>query len=156
MTSYDTDVIAWANEQATLLRAGRFAQLDIAHLADEIESVGRVEISRFESRVGELLAHLLAWQHLHEKRTNDLRARIAARRARIERDLRRTPSLTRALADTDSWRRVWEDAVLASVADAAARRYGLPPVCPWVTPNQIPKACPWTVAQVRDDTFFPE
>ena len=34
--SYDTDVIAWANEQARLLRAGRFDALDIEHIADEI------------------------------------------------------------------------------------------------------------------------
>ena len=30
---YDTDVIAWANRQAALLRAGRFAELDIDHIA---------------------------------------------------------------------------------------------------------------------------
>jgi hypothetical protein len=28
-TSYETDVIAWANEQAVLLRDGRLAEIDI-------------------------------------------------------------------------------------------------------------------------------
>lgn len=33
-TDYETDVIAWANEQARLLRAGLFSQLDIEHIAE--------------------------------------------------------------------------------------------------------------------------
>jgi hypothetical protein len=42
-TDYETDVIAWANEQARLLRAGLFSQLDIEHIAEEIEDVGKSE-----------------------------------------------------------------------------------------------------------------
>ena len=38
--SYDRDIVAWANEQARLLREGRFEALDIEHIADEIEDVG--------------------------------------------------------------------------------------------------------------------
>ena len=30
---YDRDIIAWANEQARLLRAGRLEQLDLEHRA---------------------------------------------------------------------------------------------------------------------------
>ena len=30
-TRYETDIIAWANEQAMLIRAGRFDQLDLTH-----------------------------------------------------------------------------------------------------------------------------
>jgi len=40
-TSYDSDVIAWAQEQANLLRSGQFSRLDIEHIADEIEDVGK-------------------------------------------------------------------------------------------------------------------
>jgi Domain of unknown function DUF29 len=32
---YDEDFYAWANEQAALLRAGRLAEADIAHIAEE-------------------------------------------------------------------------------------------------------------------------
>ena len=44
--SYDKDVILWSEEQARLLRAGRFAELDIEHLADEIEDVGKSDKRR--------------------------------------------------------------------------------------------------------------
>ncbi|MER2624118.1 MAG: DUF29 family protein, partial [Accumulibacter sp.] len=40
-TSYEADVVAWANEQASLLRAGRFELLDRDHIAEEIEDVGK-------------------------------------------------------------------------------------------------------------------
>ena len=32
---YDQDIVAWANEQAALLRAGRYELLDIEHIADD-------------------------------------------------------------------------------------------------------------------------
>jgi len=41
-TLYD-DVIAWANQQAALLRAGRWDLLDIDNIAEEIEDVGKGE-----------------------------------------------------------------------------------------------------------------
>ena len=36
---YDEDVLLWSQQQARFLREGRFAELDIEHLADEIEDV---------------------------------------------------------------------------------------------------------------------
>ena len=40
---YEDDVVAWAAEQAKLLREGQLEQLDIEHLAEEIEDVGKSE-----------------------------------------------------------------------------------------------------------------
>lgn len=42
-TKYETDVLAWANEQARLIRAGRFDLLDLKNIAEEIEDVGKSE-----------------------------------------------------------------------------------------------------------------
>ena len=47
---YDEDVILWAQEQARLLREGRFSELDIEHIADEIEDVGKSEKRELASR----------------------------------------------------------------------------------------------------------
>jgi len=41
--SYNGDIVAWANERARLLREGQFSQLDIEHIAEEIEDVGKSE-----------------------------------------------------------------------------------------------------------------
>ena len=40
---YDQDFHAWANEQVGLLRAGRLSEADIEHIAEEIESLGKIE-----------------------------------------------------------------------------------------------------------------
>ena len=58
---YDKDVLLWSQEQARLLRAGRFDELDIEHLADEIEDVGKSEKRELANRMAVLLAHLLKW-----------------------------------------------------------------------------------------------
>ncbi|MBP2171074.1 hypothetical protein J2125_004266 [Erwinia toletana] len=50
-TRYETDVLAWSTEQAALLRAGKFSQIDIEHIAEEIEDVGKSEKRELESRI---------------------------------------------------------------------------------------------------------
>ena len=57
---YDEDVILWSLEQARLLRGGQFSQLDIEHLADEIEDVGKSEKRELANRMSVLLAHTVS------------------------------------------------------------------------------------------------
>ena len=52
---YDEDFYAWANEQAALLRSGRLAEADIAHIAEEIESMGKTEKRELTNRLAVLL-----------------------------------------------------------------------------------------------------
>src|SRR5260370_26527028 len=40
-TTYEKDVVAWAKEQAQLLRSGQLSDLDVQHIAEEIEDVGK-------------------------------------------------------------------------------------------------------------------
>ena len=54
---YEDDVVAWASEQARLLREGRLDRLDIEHLAEEIEDVGKSEQRELANRMAVLLAH---------------------------------------------------------------------------------------------------
>ena len=39
MPDYNRDLIGWAQEQAALLRAGRLAEIDAEHIADEIAGI---------------------------------------------------------------------------------------------------------------------
>jgi len=60
MTSlYEADFYAWANQQAALLRSGKLSAADIAHIAEEIESIGKSEKRELVSRLTVLLLHLL-------------------------------------------------------------------------------------------------
>lgn len=142
-TRYDDDVVAWANEQARLLRAGRFDLLDIEHLADEIEDVGKSEQRELASRMAVLLAHLLKHQHQPERQGSSWQRTITEQRARIRRRLKKTPSLKGCLSDTDWWLDAWGDAV-----ELAARESGL-------DTTHFPLACPWTAAEILDDDWLP-
>jgi Domain of unknown function DUF29 len=44
MTSlYDRDFFEWTWQVARLLREGRFSEVDVEHLAEEIEDVGKID-----------------------------------------------------------------------------------------------------------------
>ena len=61
-TLYDRDFFAWSLEQVKLLRAGKLAEADIEHIAEEIETMGRTEQRELISRLSVLLLHRLKWR----------------------------------------------------------------------------------------------
>lgn len=127
MSTYDQDIIAWAAEQAQLLRDRQFGSLDIAHLADEIEAVAARERSEFAGRVAALLANMLSWPA--RQRGPGMQRAIAEQRNAIQRRLTRVPSLHGVLADPDWRAEIWSDAVIA--ATTATGRADWPARCPW-------------------------
>jgi uncharacterized protein DUF29 len=100
-TSYDKDVIRWSEQQVRLLRAGRLAELDIEHLADEIEDVGKSEKREFASRMAVLLAHLLKWSRQPMIRGKGWRSTIVDQRKRIALAIKATPSLKAVMRNPD-------------------------------------------------------
>lgn len=66
---YEQDVAAWAEQQAALIRAGQFERLDLVHIAEEIEDVGKSEQRELANRMAVLLAHLLKWQFQPERQS---------------------------------------------------------------------------------------
>jgi hypothetical protein len=139
---YDTDVIAWANRQAALLRAGRFGELDIEHIADEIEDVGKSEQRELANRMAVLLKHLIKWQFQPERRGNSWLRTIKEQRKGIARRLRRTPSLSVCLNDPEWWADAWGDAVSAASSEA-----GL---------GDLPEDCPWPGVKILDPEWVPD
>lgn len=142
-TTYEKDVVAWAKEQAQLLRAGKLADLDIEHIAEEIEDVGKSEQRELANRMAVLLAHLLKWQFQPERQCASWETTIHTQRKSIVRRIRKTPSLRTSLADSDWWADAWDDAVLE-----ASKETGL-------TDSRFPEVCPWTAEEVLDWSFFP-
>src|SRR3954465_6163867 len=70
MSDYDTDILLWSEHQAALLRgraAGELAndaELDWAHIAEEIQDVGSNRLHAVESLLIQALRHMLkaeAW-----------------------------------------------------------------------------------------------
>ena len=143
-TAYDKDVILWAEDQARLLRAGRFAELDIEHLADEIEDVGKSEKRELANRMAMLLAHLLKWSRQPENRTSNWRATIDDQRKRIALAIRETPSLQSVLRDTE-----WQEDMWLDARTRTRKETGL-------AEEDLPEVCPWSMDQAADGDFWPE
>jgi len=101
---YETDVVAWSERQAALLRrvaAGESIndQIDWPNIIDEVETVGRSERSALRSDIATVLEHLIK---LQASPATDPRARwrTSIRRARIaiQKTLKDNPSLRPVVA----------------------------------------------------------
>ena len=138
---YQDDIVVWANEQARLIRAGRFDLLDVEHIAEEIEDVGKSEQRELSSRMAVLLAHLLKWEFQPERRGVRLGRLIREQRKAVARRLEKTPSLKPELQDAGWWEAVWGDAVSLVLSEVE-----LP---------DLPENCPWGVDEILDLGFYP-
>lgn len=58
-TLYDTDFAEWSARTAELVRAGRLDEVDLAHVAEEIEDLGKSERRALVSQLQRVVAHLL-------------------------------------------------------------------------------------------------
>lgn len=134
-TNYSTDVVAWANEQARLIRAGRFELLDREHVAEEIEDVGKSEQRELASRMAVLMAHLLKWQYQPDRRGASWEKTIRAQRKEITYGLDETPSLVPKLQETRWLDMVWAKAIAQAVAETNLDCF--PEICPWIIETEI-------------------
>ena len=140
-TAYQTDVIAWANEQAAFIRMGKFDQLDLEHIAEEIEDVGKSEKRELASRMAVLLTHLLKCEYQPERQGSSWQRTIKEQRNAIAICIKKTPSLRAELSDAEWWSGVWSDAVAK-----ASEETGL---------GDFPESCPWTIETILDPAWLP-
>jgi hypothetical protein len=139
---YEKDFYTWVQQQASLLSQKKFDQLDLPNLIEELEDLGKRHYDQLESRLMQLMAHLLKWQVQYWKRTNSWRATIRVQRTAIAKLLRRNPGLKSRLEE--AMRESWEEA-----RDLAIIETDLPD-------EQFPEACPFSLEEILSEAFFPE
>lgn len=139
---YDTDVVAWAYQQAALLRARQWSSLDLENIAEEIEGVAKAEKRELGRRMSALFAQLLEWHTQPDRRDSSLRRSIGDQRVSIARVLRKMPSLQSALIDVEWLDDAWKDSL--SIATSHMELAGLP------------RRSTWTLVQVLDEHFLPD
>jgi hypothetical protein len=143
-TTYEQDVVAWAQEQAALLREGKLSAIDIEHIAEEIEDVGKSEQRELASRMAALLSHLLKWQYQPDRRGSSWRRTIEVQRERIELRLKKTQSLAPMLVDSDWIMDMWADA-RQTASQETEIGFAI-----------FPDACPWSMQQALSQAFYPD
>ncbi|NYS59817.1 DUF29 domain-containing protein [Vreelandella salicampi] len=124
---YEQDAYAWALEQAGLLRAGKLDKLDIEHLAEEIESMGKSERRALISQLARLLMHLLKWDHQPERRSRSWRLTIEDAQTKVNRLLNDNPSLKASLPDLMN--EAYEDARRAAAIETDREPQEFPDQC---------------------------
>jgi len=141
MHGYEEDFHAWTRRTAELLRAGRFDEADIEHVAEEIEDMGRRDVRELNSRVRILLTHLLKWQCQPDRRAPSWLATISVQRQEIDDLLQQSPSLRRGLES--GLARNYERALTRAVAETGLTR------------DRFPTSCPFSVEQVLAEDQLP-
>ena len=139
---YDEDFAVWTAETARLLRAGRFDEVDIEHVAEEIEDMGKRDKRELHSRLTVLILHLLKWKWQPEKKSASWGSTIVTQRAELRRLFKQSPSLKAMVHEAI-------ENVYSDVMDGATAETGLPA-------RTFPRKCPFTSDQILDRDFLPE
>lgn len=143
VTDYDSDFHAWALRNARLLRAGRLDELDVEHIAEELESMGASERRELLSRMQVLMVYLLKQQYQPSRRGKSWRLTINHQRTAIERLLEQSPSLAR-LFDAANLAKVYRKAVRDAVIETD------------LVAHLFPADCPYSLDELLDDDWLPE
>ena len=141
-TLYETDLYAWTQEQAQLLRERRWDDLDLENLVDEVASVGGSEKREIRNRLTVLLAHMLKWKYQPGRRSPSWIGTMFEQRGQLTDIVTSSPSL-REYFQAQVERRYLSGRLEAAKETGIA--FGL-----------FPEECPFTVEQVLDLKFFPE
>jgi len=139
---YDVDFFEWTQRTAGQLRARRFARVDIEHVAEEIEDMGKRDLRELNSRMEVLLAHLLKWKLQPRKRSRSWRATIVVQRREIDATLQDSPSLRRRLVSARPSN--YEGAVARAAAETGLGVTAFPP------------SCPFSIEEILDVGFLPD
>jgi hypothetical protein len=138
---YERDFYAWIYHHIALLKQGRWEEIEVDLLIDELESMAKWDRRELISRLMILMAHLLKWQFQAEKRSGSWQGSIDEQRLRLIHQLGDSPSLKHQLLN--SVELAYPDAL-----KLACKETKLP--C-----NIFPQACPYTLEQLLDEDFYP-
>ena len=142
LAGYDEDFARWSAEQGALLRAGRFAEVDLENVAEEIESLGRSDKRQIESRLKVLLVHLLKLRFQPEQSKAGWKSTIREQRRGINNLIKESPSLKSYPSAKlhDEYRYAREDAADETALDLKV----------------FPETCPFSIGQILDIDYYPE
>jgi len=140
--TYDEDLYTWSLEQASLLRARKFEQIDLEHIIEEIEDMSKSERRALQSFLETLLMHLLKWQFQPAYQGRSWKFTIIEQRKRIESHLQENPGLKSKLSE------LTEKAYSYAIT-GAVRETGL-------AIDVYPQQCPWSYEQFTNPDFWPE
>jgi hypothetical protein len=131
---YEQDYGLWAEQMADLIAAGRFSELDIENLVEEVRDLSKRECDRLLSSLRLIVHHLLKWDYQPQNRSRSWQIAIGLARLNIKDYLRDSPSLKRYLTD-EYVNQVYEIGRLDAIAE---------------TDLDMPIDCAYTIGEVLE------
>ena len=138
---YDQDFYAWTQEQAKLIKEKNFDKLDLTHLFEEVESMGKHEKRELGSRLTVLLMHLLKWKYQPARQCKSWIRTIKEQRIEVEEVLEENPSLKNIVNEYLS--HGYKKAILKAAEETN------------LDDDVFPTNCEWTIDQILDNDFYP-
>lgn len=133
---YEQDYSRWAEEMANMLAQGRFSDLDIENLVEEVRDLSKRERDRLLSSIRLILHHLLKWDFQVNKRSHSWHITIERERNNIDLYLEDSPSLKKYLVQE------WIDKAYRTARLDAMKETGL----------ELPNDAPYSI----DDVLYRE
>lgn len=127
--AYEEDFAAWTAAQASMLRERRFAELDLEHLAEEVESVGRSEFRAFSNAIELIVFHMLKWDYQPELRGQSWHRSINDQRKMVRKLIKENPSFKARTAEAI-------ETAFIGMPDAVDDETGVPA-------HRLPQSCPY-------------
>ena len=134
-TLYEKDYYLWLKNTANLLGEENLAQLDLPHLIEEIEDMGKRERRSLYSNLKILLMHLLKYRYQPEKRSHSWRYTIEEHRQRIAEALSDSPSLKGYLLEV--FDKCYQDAKKLAAKETGLALAAFPPESPFTTEETL-------------------
>ncbi|MGK7904504.1 MAG: DUF29 domain-containing protein [Hormoscilla sp.] len=141
-TTYTTDFNKWVEQTAQLLRSRRWQDLDLQHLIEEVEDLGKSERRGVASQLTRLLLHLLKWQYQAQRRSDSWLDSITDARTQIDLAIEDSPSL-----------RSYPEEQLKQSYQRARRQATKQTEMPL---EVFPEECPYALELVLDEDWLPE
>ena len=141
-TNYSTDLNLWALETADLIREGRWQNIDLEHLVEELEDLGKSEKRGIASQLVRLLIHLLKWEYQPQRRSDSWLDSITDSRLQVEMAMTDSPSLK-------NYPLLELDQVYQRARSNAAKQTRLPL-------STFPEICPYTLDKILAEDWLPE
>ncbi len=138
---YQQDFFAWTKQQINYLQNQQWNQLDLAHLIEEIETLGKQQRQELRNRLSILIGHLLKWEYQPQKRSHSWLATVRVQRIDIQ----------ELIDDNHSLKPYLEEALTQAYIKGlllAVSETNLPD-------RTFPKNCPYSLTEILSDRIYP-
>jgi len=125
--SYEHDFGLWAEQMANLLAAGRFSELDIENLVEEVRDLSKRERDSLLSSIRLIIHHLLKWDYQPQLRSRSWLVTVQRERSNVADYLADSPSLKIYMTD-EYLGKIYKKAKLDAIAETGL---DIPDVCPY-------------------------